>query len=219
MTLYFFFFIIIFFVFFIFFIFQKTFFSLFLSFPCGVVPPSNYATSVVHPPRWPVLVDRILVINLPHRLDRWVHMQNLLATQKVFQGIPVQRLNAIPGDQLNLLAMHAREELSSAAYQVGGGFVTKGALGCFLSHREAWRLIAQTNRSMIVFEDDIEFTPAFEATFPMVGVGEGELPSDFGIFYFADMVQNEATLKRSTSTIQPTSIESKASIGEGLRIS
>ncbi|MHA1547700.1 MAG: glycosyltransferase family 25 protein [Alphaproteobacteria bacterium] len=81
------------------------------------------------------------LINLDHDSARLVHMRETFGRS----GIEFERLAATNGSSL----------------EDPGPVMTRGEVGCFLSHRRAWEKIAgDTDRYAAVFEDDIHIAPA-----------------------------------------------------------
>lgn len=93
-------------------------------------------------------LDRIYVINLPHRTDRRAEM----AIQLGRVGLSFE------SSQVTLFPAIRPEDM--------GHFPSIGARGCYLSHLEVWRdAIARKARTILILEDDAYFArPLFEAT-------------------------------------------------------
>jgi len=99
----------------------------------------------------------VYIINLDRRPDRWNHIQRVVK-QCGFNN--VQRVSAVDGKKLNVsqfvtpraldLLRKPRvrhEDLGSA-----------GAVGCYLSHVNVWKQIAESGVPSIVLEDDAVIT-------------------------------------------------------------
>ncbi len=98
----------------------------------------------------------VLFINLDHRKDRRQWMEQQL------QSWPgVKRLPAVNGRQLELSSLVPDTVHPSVAHEVEapnhaktfGITLTRGALGCALSHRQAWQQVQ--DKPLLVLEDDI----------------------------------------------------------------
>lgn len=50
---------------------------------------------------------------------------------------------------------------------------TKGEYGCFASHIECWKIVAEQNEPMLICEDDVIFTPYYDETFLKNKLGPG----------------------------------------------
>lgn len=101
--------------------------------------------------------DLVVVINLDRRPDRLREMEAQLA-----------RIGAAFGERVVRLAASAPAD--------PGGFPSIGARGCFESHMRALRLaITRNARSVLILEDDCDFTDGFMAYL--------ERMLDFDLFY------------------------------------
>ncbi|WP_432286651.1 glycosyltransferase family 25 protein [Aminobacter sp. BA135] len=89
---------------------------------------------------------RLFVINLDAATDRLQWMSDSFASL----GLDFERIAAI--DKNNLRDDHI-------SHVVGTGW-TGGELGCFLSHIEAWKVVASgTDEFGCIFEDDVHLAP------------------------------------------------------------
>jgi len=144
--------------------------------------------------------ERVYVINLDKRTDRWKHIQ----TQLKKAGIPeklIKRFSAVNGNKVDLEYLKqsgGREEgkvpmLTSYAYNsltaktpdelVFGHDLTPGALGCALSHIKIWREIVSEGISRaLVLEDDAHFAKNFKQK---LNIRLSHVPSDWGIVYLS----------------------------------
>lgn len=107
--------------------------------------------------------DRVFVINLPSRPERW----ESISTQLSSCGIPtdrVTRYNAVVGKNLNPTRMEERGFVSRLGHlrleskpseKIWGMDLNLGAMGCALSHVDLWATIAaQRLGCALVLEDD-----------------------------------------------------------------
>lgn len=91
-------------------------------------------------------IDCIYVINLEERYDRWQRTQAICKSNGLF----VNRVNAINGWKLN---MRVLKELTTPHHRV-----TKGAIGCLLSHLSILRHALENQFTSIwIMEDDVTF--------------------------------------------------------------
>ena len=92
---------------------------------------------------------RIIVINLDQDTDRRQRIESRLLEL----GLPWERLPAVDGRRLT----PRQEALIDRAGQTARGLrISPGAIGCWLSHRQAHRMIADGTRQMaLVLEDDL----------------------------------------------------------------
>jgi glycosyl transferase family 25 len=85
--------------------------------------------------------DRVRIVNLPHRRDRRNQMNRQLAKVGLLGDSRVSYQRAYQfSDALN--------------------FRTAGSRGCFTTHREIITEAAEQGQSVLIFEDDCDFTPA-----------------------------------------------------------
>ena len=92
---------------------------------------------------------RIIVINLDHDTDRRARIERRLAEL----GLPWERFPAVDGCRLE---PHHERLIDRAAHAARGIEFSPGAIGCWLSHREAQRIVAESAEPMaLILEDDI----------------------------------------------------------------
>eukprot|EP01060_Flectonema_neradi_P041582 TRINITY_DN9917_c0_g1_i1.p1 TRINITY_DN9917_c0_g1~~TRINITY_DN9917_c0_g1_i1.p1 ORF type:complete len:266 (+),score=15.46 TRINITY_DN9917_c0_g1_i1:63-860(+) len=115
---------------------------------------------------------RTLFINLERRPDRRLSTNNLL--KKV--GINAIRVNAVDGKSLSLekcmAAIHPshrhvfeaghtlsiRDDREVAAFNQN--VLTRGSIGCALSHRKCWKIVAKNHWDYaLILEDDLNWIP------------------------------------------------------------
>ncbi|XP_017328224.3 procollagen galactosyltransferase 2 [Ictalurus punctatus] len=105
--------------------------------------------------------DEIYIINLMRRMDRRVRM---LRTLDVL-GIEVTLTDAVDGKALNSsqLQVLGIEMLPSYQDPYSGRVLTKGEIGCFLSHYNIWKqVVERKQQQVLVLEDDIRFELNFK---------------------------------------------------------
>ncbi|XP_005992172.1 procollagen galactosyltransferase 1 isoform X1 [Latimeria chalumnae] len=125
-----------------------------------VMYPSRY---VYLPPRHPdkMLFDEIYLINLVRRQDRRERMLQTLYELKIDAKV----VDAVDGSALNSSDIKALGVNLLPGYYdpFSGRTLTKGEVGCFLSHYFIWKEIVdlQLERS-VVFEDDVRFEGLFK---------------------------------------------------------
>lgn len=108
--------------------------------------------------------DKILCINLDHRIDRWKETAAVLRRNK----IEVERMPAIYGKDLNIPTQH--------------GSWYAGVLGCSISHLFAVKYAQQLNlRNILILEDDVEFEDNVTEKFNEI---LHEIPDDWDMIYF-----------------------------------
>lgn len=92
----------------------------------------------------------VYVVNLDRAEQRMARMQALLEAR----GLVWRRIPAVDGRALS------DETLDEWSIRHGDGerLLSPGEIGCLLSHREAWRLIVDSNEPGIVIEDDLHLS-------------------------------------------------------------
>ncbi|XP_054623754.1 procollagen galactosyltransferase 2 [Dunckerocampus dactyliophorus] len=104
--------------------------------------------------------DEIFVINLKRRPDRRERMLNTLAVL----GIQGTLVEAVDGTALNSSQLQAMAIDMLPGYKdpYSDRVLTRGEIGCFLSHYNIWKKVAQHKlQQALVLEDDIRFEPRF----------------------------------------------------------
>lgn len=144
-----------------------------------------------------VLNFQVMVVNMPNRTTKFYQTVGHLSKSHHFPVQKIERMEGVVGKHLNLDAYFAEGKLDPAAYRsilstrrVGGVYLTPGGLGCLLSHVQIWKHVTERNRPMVVFEDDVYLSHGFDSYLDQILM---DLPTDFGLFYFADLVQSKAT--------------------------
>lgn len=100
------------------------------------------------------------VINLAARKDRMNRFSEMYGESDL-ADVPLTRVEARSGDSVNdsLIDAESLEEMSEAialGYRAKHRTLTPGAVGCYVSHVETWKIIADKTSPewCIVFEDD-----------------------------------------------------------------
>lgn len=122
---------------------------------------------------------KILLINLDRSPERLKRMDALLTGF----GLTCERVPAVDGRQLSDAEKQRWLGGEEKFYRLG-----PGEIGCFLSHRACWEIIAAGSDShAVVLEDDVH-----------IGANAGEIMGDAGwIPADADIVKLETTLRRT----------------------
>uniref|UniRef100_A0A8C4DDX9 Si:ch211-13f8.2 n=1 Tax=Dicentrarchus labrax TaxID=13489 RepID=A0A8C4DDX9_DICLA len=104
--------------------------------------------------------NEIFLINLKRRSDRRERMLSTLAVL----GINTTLTEAVDGKALNssqLLAMGI-DMLPGYKDPYSDRVLTRGEIGCFLSHYSVWKQVVQQElQQVLVLEDDVRFEPSF----------------------------------------------------------
>ena len=117
------------------------------------------------------IFDCVFVINLdraPDRLKRIdLHLKRL--------GIKYERIQAVDGKTLT------KNEIRASTTKHCGMFCTKGAIGCALSHKAAWKLAVDRRlKQFLVLEDDAHLTKDFNNRFTKIWQ---HVPNDWDMVY------------------------------------
>ncbi|XP_061098674.1 procollagen galactosyltransferase 2-like [Conger conger] len=106
--------------------------------------------------------DQIFLINLKRRTDR---RQRMLRTLEVL-GIEATLIEAVDGKALNTSQLQALGIEMLPGYQdpYSGRVLTRGEIGCFLSHSYIWTEVVDRGlQRVLVLEDDVRFEPRFKS--------------------------------------------------------
>ncbi|XP_042354217.1 procollagen galactosyltransferase 2 [Plectropomus leopardus] len=104
--------------------------------------------------------DEIFLINLKRRSDRRDRMLRSLAVL----GINATLIEAVDGKALNSSQLQAMgiDMLPGYKDPYSDRVLTRGEIGCFLSHYNIWKQVVQQElQQVLVLEDDVRFEPRF----------------------------------------------------------
>jgi glycosyl transferase family 25 len=96
---------------------------------------------------------KALLINLPRHEDRYRDVKMQLQSA----GIAYERAEAVDGKMLS------KEDLKANVTRMARWFLTRGMIGCFLSHRYCWQRCIEAGGPILVFEDDVVLADNFTA--------------------------------------------------------
>ncbi|CAF95848.1 unnamed protein product, partial [Tetraodon nigroviridis] len=105
--------------------------------------------------------DEIFLINLKRRLDRRTKMLKTFAAL----GLHFTLTDAVDGKALNTSQLQALgiEMLPRYKDPYSGRVLTRGEIGCFLSHHSIWTQVLERGlEKVLVLEDDVRFEPRFK---------------------------------------------------------
>jgi glycosyl transferase, family 25 len=131
----------------------------------------------------------IVVINLPHRTDRWRTLQQRMSAAGLDRlirapavegaGLADVTIAALLGSPADGIDEAPRSHLS----------LTRPAVGCFLSHLAIWRwMIAKDLPRLLVLEDDAAPAPNYSAA-RLRGV-LASLPNEAGLTFFGRIIMH-----------------------------
>ena len=134
---------------------------------------------------------QIFVINLNRRQDRWKWIEGQLKMHKLSK---YARFPAVDGQHVDLKACVRAGDLSTIGYErlclpdkdkIWGMDLTRGALGCALSHFQVWkRIVALSIDYSIVMEDDTELCPRFLTRFASIS---DNLPQGWDLLFLSGL--------------------------------
>uniref|UniRef100_A0A8C1JDJ7 Collagen beta(1-O)galactosyltransferase 2 n=1 Tax=Cyprinus carpio TaxID=7962 RepID=A0A8C1JDJ7_CYPCA len=104
---------------------------------------------------------QIFLINLKRRLDRRERMLNTMAVL----GLEATLVDAVDGKALNTSHLQALGIEMMPGYKdpYSGRVLTRGEIGCFLSHHFTWKQVVERGlQHVLVLEDDVRFEPRFK---------------------------------------------------------
>ena len=114
-------------------------------------------------------------INLKHRTDRWNGFASQPAVQAIKDKYNFERFDAISGSTLDIqndtrISLRTKRNIKESTRREHEDINTVGGIGCYLSHVELWKKVADGSEPFaIIFEDDTElpddFLPVFEKCF------------------------------------------------------
>ncbi|XP_045323509.1 inactive glycosyltransferase 25 family member 3 isoform X2 [Leopardus geoffroyi] len=125
-------------------------------------PPMWASAHVSRPPKKPSKMgfDEVFVISLARRPDRRERMLSSLWEMEISGRV----VDAVDGRTLNSSIMRSLGVDLLPGYQdpYSGRTLTKGEVGCFLSHYSIWEEVAARGLAQVlVFEDDVRFESNF----------------------------------------------------------
>ncbi|XP_032082006.1 procollagen galactosyltransferase 2 [Thamnophis elegans] len=126
-------------------------------------PPIEPSKFVTVPPKHPEKMgfDEIFMINLKRRKDRRDRMLRTLYEQE----IEVKLVEAVDGKMLNTSQLKALNIDMLPGYQdpYSSRVLTRGEIGCFLSHYYIWKeVVSREMEKCLVIEDDVRFEHQFK---------------------------------------------------------
>ncbi|XP_073710249.1 procollagen galactosyltransferase 2 isoform X1 [Misgurnus anguillicaudatus] len=118
-------------------------------------------------PKDTMAFNQVYLINLKHRADR---KDRMLRSLEVL-GIDVTITDAVDGKALNSSQLKALgiEMLPGYKDPYSERVLTKGEVGCFLSHFNIWKKVVELQQQQVlVLEDDVRFQPDFKSRLSII---------------------------------------------------
>jgi glycosyl transferase family 25 len=101
-------------------------------------------------------IDKIVWINSKNRADRYTNMKSRLQRLGIWEE--AQRFSAIHGGEVNWTSPEYAVFIKDNVKQE----LNNGELGCFLSHREVWKMAKENGwKKTLILEDDALFCDDF----------------------------------------------------------
>ena len=136
----------------------------------GLIPPLALPLAL---PLASASWDKVFVINLDSRADRW---KSLLEAEPSL--VTAERISAVDGRKLSLTPeMYQLFQHNTFQWK-------KSVMGCMLSHVSIWKKILQEKGdSFLILEDDVRFEPGWREQWSRMGV-----PKDADIVYLGGIL-------------------------------
>lgn len=107
------------------------------------------------------IFDEVYLLNLKRRPDRLVNFMNHYV-QSDIADVPIMKVDAVDGSTLDIakvpltdLAKAELTEIENTGFRSKHYQLTKGAIGCYLSHVKIWQhVLLHGHNVALVFEDD-----------------------------------------------------------------
>ncbi|XP_056628680.1 procollagen galactosyltransferase 2 [Triplophysa dalaica] len=126
--------------------------------------------------------DEIFLINLKRRMDRRDRMLNSMAVL----GLEATLVEAVDGKALNTSQLQALgiEMLPGYKDPYSGRVLTRGEIGCFLSHHFTWKQVMESGlQHALVLEDDVRFEPRFKKRLQIIMKDVEKAHLDWDLIY------------------------------------
>jgi GR25 family glycosyltransferase involved in LPS biosynthesis len=147
----------------------------------------------------------VYVINLDRRPDRWQFIRGMLMANGFHD---IHRISAVDGRTLgaakiNQLVTPQGRETFKRERKRHEELGSLGAVGCYLSHVDAWGIIKQSGRPGIVVEDDATLIPSFQQSSVFKQPDLMCKPYDLVLLGYAKLRDDEMTLREDKDAIVP----------------
>ncbi|XP_076860430.1 procollagen galactosyltransferase 2 [Brachyhypopomus gauderio] len=139
----------------------------------GFIPPKSQDT---------MGFDEIFLINLKRRVDRRKRMLNTLEVL----GLQATLVDAVDGKALNSSQLRALGVDMMPDYKdpYSGRVLTRGEIGCFLSHHSTWkRMVDRDLQRVLILEDDVRFEPRFKKRLQIIMEDVDKVQLDWDLIY------------------------------------
>jgi len=110
-------------------------------------------------------------INLKHRTDRWNSFSNQPAIKEIKEKYNFERFEAVSGSTVDIqndsrISLRTKRNIKESSRRDHEDLNTTGGIGCYLSHTDLWKKIADGSEPFaIIFEDDTKLPDNFLGIF------------------------------------------------------
>ena len=150
-----------------------------------IIKPTALPTSHVYPKHQSLLgFDKIYCINLKRRPDR---LNRMVETFKLHGIGPITYPGAVDGHKITQkwLDDNGIAPLAGFIDPFHGRTLTKGEIGCFLSHWRLWlHQVKYGYEKILILEDDLRFEPAFNLISQRLMNDVEKVKPDWDLVYF-----------------------------------
>lgn len=130
-------------------------------------------------------------INLKNRTDRWETFSSQSAIQDIKAKHHFDRFEAVSGSTVDVqndsrISLRTKRNIKESTRREHSDINTAGAIGCYLSHTDLWRKVADGSEPFaIIFEDDTRLPKDFLATFERCFYDKNLLPDMPDVWTFS----------------------------------
>ncbi|XP_028301196.1 procollagen galactosyltransferase 2 [Gouania willdenowi] len=145
------------------------------------IEPSEHVHSLPSPVS-KIGFDKIYLINLKRRLDRRIRMLKTMDSV----GLDATFTDAVDGKALNSSQLQALgiEMMPDYKDPYSGRVLTRGEIGCFLSHHSIWtEMVDRGLQKVLVLEDDVRLEPRFKRRLQAIMENVNKAQLDWDLIY------------------------------------
>ena len=130
-------------------------------------------------------------INLKNRTDRWETFSSQPAIQDIKAKHHFDRFEAVSGSTVDVqndsrISLRTKRNIKESTRREHSDINTAGAIGCYLSHTDLWRKVADGSEPFaVIFEDDTKLPDNFLATFERCFYDKNLLPDMPDVWTFS----------------------------------
>jgi len=107
--------------------------------------------------------DKTYLVNLERRPDRYEKFMNAY-DESDMNFVPISKINAVDGTDIDIekvplseIAKGELKQIETTGFRSKHYQLTRGAIGCYLSHVKVWKDIIESNQKHgLIFEDDVK---------------------------------------------------------------